>query len=113
MGPRGRNDGRGRSPPHMRSKPLPVLARALVAVGALVALVAGSAGPAGAEDPTAEITAASLPQRSISAAAGSFLSPVEGTVHFTDAFGAPRSGARQHKGNDLLGHKLQKLLAAR
>src|SRR3712207_6325810 len=97
----------------MRSKQLPVLARALVAAGAAVALLAGAAGPAAAEDPTAEITASSLPQRSIQAAARPLLFPVEGPVRFTNGFGAPRSGGRQHKGNDLMGSKLQKLLAAR
>jgi hypothetical protein len=87
--------------------------RALAAVAALVALVA-AAGPAAAgEDPTAEVTASSLPQRSISAAARSFLFPVEGPVRFSNDFGAPRSGGRQHKGNDLMGTKLQKLLATR
>jgi hypothetical protein len=38
--------------------------------------------------------------------------PVEGAVSFSDDFGDPRSGGRTHEGNDLLGTKLQHLLAA-
>ncbi|HEV7886160.1 MAG TPA: M23 family metallopeptidase [Acidimicrobiales bacterium] len=38
--------------------------------------------------------------------------PVEGSVSFRDDFGEPRSGGRTHQGNDLMGTKLQKLLAA-
>ena len=38
--------------------------------------------------------------------------PVEGAVRFSDDFGDPRSGGRTHEGNDLMGAKLQKLLAA-
>ena len=103
------------SPPsaHVRTPRLR-LARALAAV-ATVATVAlpGTHGAGAGEDPTAEVTASSLPQRSIQAAARSFLFPVEGPVRFTNDFGAPRSGGRQHKGNDLMGSKMQKLLATR
>jgi hypothetical protein len=38
--------------------------------------------------------------------------PVEGAVSFTDDFGDARSGGRTHQGNDLMGKKLQPLLAA-
>jgi len=38
--------------------------------------------------------------------------PVEGAVSFGDDFGDPRSGGRTHEGNDLMGAKLQKLVAA-
>jgi murein DD-endopeptidase MepM/ murein hydrolase activator NlpD len=38
--------------------------------------------------------------------------PVEGPVTFTDTFGAPRSGGRTHQGIDLMGKKMQRLLAA-
>ena len=38
--------------------------------------------------------------------------PVEGPVRYSDDFGDPRSGGRNHEGNDLMGVKLQKLLAA-
>ncbi|HVM09573.1 MAG TPA: M23 family metallopeptidase [Acidimicrobiales bacterium] len=38
--------------------------------------------------------------------------PVEGPVSFSDDFNDPRSGGRSHEGNDLMGEKLQKLLAA-
>src|SRR3954468_18783768 len=38
--------------------------------------------------------------------------PVEGTVTWTDTYGACRDGcSRRHEGQDLLGHKLQKLIA--
>src|SRR3954465_3921612 len=41
--------------------------------------------------------------------------PVEGTVHYSDDFGDCRGTncSRHHEGNDLLGSKLQHLLAAR
>ena len=38
--------------------------------------------------------------------------PVDGPVTFGDDFGDPRSGGRSHEGNDLMGTKLQKLVAA-
>ncbi len=38
--------------------------------------------------------------------------PVEGTVRYSNDFGAPRSGGRTHEGNDLMGAKMQRLLAA-
>ncbi|HET7489831.1 MAG TPA: M23 family metallopeptidase [Acidimicrobiales bacterium] len=38
--------------------------------------------------------------------------PVQGSVRYSDDFGAPRSGGRTHEGNDLMGAKLQPLLAA-
>ena len=38
--------------------------------------------------------------------------PVEGAVSFSDDFGDPRSGGRSHAGNDLMGTRMQKLLAA-
>jgi hypothetical protein len=38
--------------------------------------------------------------------------PVNGIVRYTDDFGDPRSGGRTHEGNDLMGTKLQPLLAA-
>ncbi|HET9443203.1 MAG TPA: M23 family metallopeptidase [Acidimicrobiales bacterium] len=38
--------------------------------------------------------------------------PVEGPVSYGDDFGDPRSGGRSHEGNDLMGTKLQKLVAA-
>ena len=39
--------------------------------------------------------------------------PVDGWVRYRDDFGDPRSGGRTHRGNDLFGTKLQRLLAAR
>jgi hypothetical protein len=103
----------------MRSTPPPAHARtprhrtALVLAAVAAAVAVALPTPASAEDPTAEVTAAALPQRSIQAAARSFLFPVQGAVRFTNDFGAPRSGGRLHKGNDLMGTKLQKLLATR
>ena len=38
--------------------------------------------------------------------------PVDGIVRYGDDFGDPRSGGRTHEGNDLMGAKLQKLMAA-
>ena len=38
--------------------------------------------------------------------------PVDGAVSFSDDFGDPRSGGRTHEGNDLMGARMQKLLAA-
>jgi hypothetical protein len=38
--------------------------------------------------------------------------PVEGSVSFSDDYGDPRSSGRVHEGNDLMGTKLQHLLAA-
>ncbi len=105
---------RSPAPPYDHAPPpLRRARRTLAVVAAVVAVVLSGTGTASAEDPTAEITASSLPTRSVQAAARSFLFPVEGPVRFTNDFGAPRSGGRQHKGNDLMGTRLQKLLAAR
>jgi putative cell wall-binding protein len=38
--------------------------------------------------------------------------PVVGEVGLSDTFGAPRHGGRSHEGQDLVGHKLQELVAA-
>lgn len=38
--------------------------------------------------------------------------PVDGTVTFSDTFGAPRSGGRTHQGIDLMGAKMTPLVAA-
>lgn len=38
--------------------------------------------------------------------------PVVGSVSYTDTFGAARSGGRLHEGQDLLGDKMQELVAA-
>src|SRR5688500_8856137 len=37
--------------------------------------------------------------------------PVDGIVRYSEDFGAPRSGGRTHEGNDLMGSKMQGLLA--
>src|SRR5437764_6086510 len=39
--------------------------------------------------------------------------PVDGPVSFTDTFGAPRAGGRVHQGQDLMGTKLEREVAAR
>ena len=38
--------------------------------------------------------------------------PVSGGVNFVDTHGAPRSGGRTHQGQDLMGPKMTRLLAA-
>src|SRR5437868_3595172 len=38
--------------------------------------------------------------------------PVQEKVSYSDDFGAPRAGGRQHQGNDLMGAKLDHELAA-
>src|SRR5688572_5568870 len=38
--------------------------------------------------------------------------PVVGEVSYTDTYGAPRSGGRMHAGQDLMGRKMQQLVAA-
>lgn len=38
--------------------------------------------------------------------------PVIGSVTWTDTFGAPRAGGKTHQGQDLMGQKLQELVAA-
>jgi putative cell wall-binding protein len=40
------------------------------------------------------------------------LFPVAGDVHYSDTFGAPRGSGRSHEGQDLLGEKMQELVAA-
>ena len=39
--------------------------------------------------------------------------PVDGHVYYTDTFGAPRAGGRTHQGQDLMGEKLEREVAAR
>ena len=39
--------------------------------------------------------------------------PVDGPVSYTDSFGAPRAGGRSHQGQDLMGTKLEREVAAR
>ncbi len=51
--------------------------------------------------------------RAGAAEARSIRFPVEGRVSFRNDFGDPRSGGRTHQGNDLMGAKLQRLLAVR
>ena len=67
------------------------------AVLAAALLVSGASAPAGAEE---------------GASVRRIRFPVEGPVTYGDDFGDPRSGGRSHEGNDLMGAKLQKLVAA-
>ena len=69
---------------------------------AILLLVALSHGVAGADvnDPSNQ-----GPSRAITF-------PVIGDVHYTDTYGAPRSGDRTHAGQDLMGSKMQQLVAA-
>jgi Domain of unknown function (DUF4214) len=74
----------------------PFRLRTVVALIAASAAVVGLAVPVGATDPP--------PLRDI-------CFPVSGPVTYTDTFGDPRDG-HLHQGEDLMGHKLQHLLAA-
>ena len=38
--------------------------------------------------------------------------PVQGPTRYTDDFGAPRNGGRFHEGNDIMGSRLQRVVAA-
>ncbi len=76
--------------------------RRIAAVGLLVSLVVGPTA-FGAAAPAGASTDAEYREISF---------PVEGPVQFSDDFGDPRSGGRTHEGNDLMGTKMQKLVAA-
>ena len=55
----------------------------------------------------------SVPLASVQAAdTRSIIFPVLGGAAYSDDFGAPRSGGRIHEGNDLMGKKMQPLVAA-
>jgi hypothetical protein len=86
-------DPRMRSEPHRRGT-----RRAAAALLATLAVGLGLVGPAAAPAQAAIVKSIAF--------------PVEGTVSYTDDFGAPRSGGRTHEGNDLMGKKMQRLLSA-
>lgn len=79
------------------------LALAVLACVGLGSAVAGVAGVAAADvnDPSNQ-----GPSRAITF-------PVIGPVSYSDTYGAPRSGDRTHAGQDLMGSKMQELVAAR
>ena len=76
-----------------------MLRRIAVAIVALVALGGGVAS-ADVNDPDNQ-----GPSRAITF-------PVIGSVSYSDTYGAPRSGDRTHAGQDLMGNKMQELVAA-
>ena len=76
-----------------------VLRRVAAAILTLVALGSGTAG-ADVNDPANQ-----GPSRAITF-------PVIGPVQYSDTYGAPRSGDRTHAGQDLMGSKMQELVAA-
>ena len=76
-----------------------MLRRVAAAISLLVGLSHGVAG-ADVNDPSQQ-----GPSRAITF-------PVIGEVHYTDTYGAPRSGDRTHAGQDLMGSKMQQLVAA-
>ena len=91
----------------------------LLAVIAVVCLGASITAPAaGAHDTHGEYIPTNTGQRSAARAASPtpppITFPVEGSVTYTDSFGACRGAncERRHEGNDLMGEKLQRLLAA-
>ncbi len=96
----------------MRFRPLRPLAVVLVLLGSVL-LPATADATEGAGDDVPTDTGATT----VTAAAATpppITFPVEGPVAYTDSFGACRSGCtRSHAGNDLMGTKLQRLLAAR
>ncbi len=52
-----------------------------------------------------------LPATQVQAETRSILFPVIGSTNYGNDFGAPRSGGRTHKGNDIFGRKMQPLIA--
>lgn len=91
-------------------------------VVAMVVAVAG-VGPAGAADPPvdtegakepATVAAFGFPEPDMtSQVVKDIVFPVDGTVQWTDTYGACRGGcSRRHEGQDLMGAKLTKLVAA-
>lgn len=86
------------SPPAATSIVTVVLRRVAAAILTLVALGGGVAG-ADVNDPANQ-----GPSRAITF-------PVIGPVQYSDTYGAPRSGDRTHAGQDLMGSKMQELVA--
>jgi putative cell wall-binding protein len=78
------------------------LVAALVAV--LAPIGAAYAVEATTTTTTTPITEVPMPDHTI-------VFPVAGEVDWTDTYGAPRSGGRTHEGQDLMGDKMQQLVA--
>lgn len=79
--------------------------RALGATAMATALLLGTACESAPPPPPTTTTAPARVIRPITF-------PVLGDVSFTDTFGAPRSGGRTHQGIDVMGTKMQHLVAA-
>lgn len=82
-------------------------AAVMTLLAALVAAVAPVSAAHAAESTTTTTTPAGeaqMPDHTI-------VFPVAGEVDWTDTYGAPRSGGRTHEGQDLLGDKMQQLVA--
>lgn len=79
----------------------PTVRRTTMIAVAILALLSGALGfaPAGA------VVSAAAVVKPITF-------PVDGAVHYTDTFGAPRSGGRTHEGQDLMGTKMMRLVSA-
>ena len=100
--------GEGRSP--QRGRHHRRLAGGLaLAAAALVELPAGSASELTTGTTATAPEAPSAPEAPTVRA---LRFPVDGPVAYRDDYGEPRSGGRTHRGNDLVGTKLQPLLAA-
>jgi putative cell wall-binding protein len=82
------------------------LRRALLALTLLVAFAAPASRAAAQESTTTTTT--TVPADDVHG----IVFPVIGDVHYTDTFGAARSGGRRHEGQDLLGEKMMQLVAA-
>lgn len=78
-----------------------MVGRALSPVLLTLLVALGGVGTAHAEDATAG-----------AGPAHPMVFPVIGDVSYTDTFGAPRSSGRTHQGQDLMGDKMQELVAA-
>lgn len=94
-------------PPRSRRAHSKLVALTVLAVAALVAWNA----PAGEVASAAPASRASSPEF-LPSGARKITFPVRGNVTYSNTFGAPRSGGRTHQGIDLMGAKMQHLLAA-
>lgn len=70
----------------------------------LVAAIVAVLAPVTAQAEEGSATASTMPD-------GTIVFPVVGEVDWTDTWGAPRSGGRTHEGQDLMGRKMQEVVA--
>jgi len=84
----------------MRS--LPGMLRLVTAVAVLAAVLVAPAPPAAADHLPAPAVDDTYP----------LVFPVGGANHYTDTFGAPRSGGRTHEGTDIMANKMVPVVAA-